>query len=255
MNFFQASIKIILLPFLGITMFIVSCERDQSTDPPPTPDIRKEITKFSLKRADGSVFLASEVSVVLRNDSIFMTLPAGTDLSRLIPEITIEGKSVSPASGTMQNFTVPVIYTVTAADGSTRKFVVAVSLAPTLNSGSGSSSSLVGLWGVLIDSITNTGDYYFRENGTNYFPITGVIIGTTLDYYDFKSDGKLTFKENGISGNLTYVHRIPDTILFTPATVYDTAIIKTFTSTQLTLYWKKKSSNGGVLTRTLYLKR
>lgn len=234
-------------------MFIVSCERDQSTDPPPTPDIRKEITKFSLKRADGSVFLASEVSVVLRNDSIFMTLPAGTDLSRLIPEITIEGKSVSPASGTMQNFTVPVIYTVTAADGSTKKFVVSVSLAP-LNTGS-NDFILIGLWGIVKDSQTVTGDYFFRENGINYFPAPGIYLGTTLDYYDFKSDGTLRVKEHVISGTLSYRHLLPDTILISPEPVYDSTLIKTRTANQLTLYWKKTSSNGGVLTRTLYLKR
>jgi hypothetical protein len=245
--------NVLLFLFLsGVIIFEVSCQKDSTSDPDSTSDQRKEILDFSLKRADGSVFLASEISIAMHSDSILLTLPIGTDRTHLIPEITIIGKSVSPASGIMQDFSAPVIYTVTASDGTAKKYVVSVSLAPPPNNGS---SSLAGVWGVLKDSITNTGDYYFRENGINYFPIPGILIGTTSDYYEFKSDGKLNINENRISATLSYQHLLPDTILMSPGPVYDTALIKTFTANHLTLYWRKTSSNGGVLTRMLYLKR
>jgi hypothetical protein len=51
---------------------------------------------------------------------------AGTDLSAQTPFIVIIGSSLSPPSGVPQDFTNPVQYTVTAADGSTRVYAVTV---------------------------------------------------------------------------------------------------------------------------------
>ena len=52
-------------------------------------------------------------------------LPAGTDVTRLTPTITVSEKAtINPASGVVQNFTNPVTYTVTAEDGSTKTFTV-----------------------------------------------------------------------------------------------------------------------------------
>lgn len=64
--------------------------------------------------------------------TITAELPAGTDLTALSPVITVsEGASVSPESGTPQDFTDPVAYTVTAEDGATQKsYLVTLSLAP-----------------------------------------------------------------------------------------------------------------------------
>jgi len=64
------------------------------------------------------------------SSTIALTLPAGTDLTAQTPTIVINGSSVSPPSFVPQNFTQPVIYTVKAADGSTRVYTVTVTLAP-----------------------------------------------------------------------------------------------------------------------------
>jgi hypothetical protein len=48
----------------------------------------------------------------------------------LTPTIAISGASVSPASGAAQDFTAPVIYTVTAADLTTKAYTVTVNVAP-----------------------------------------------------------------------------------------------------------------------------
>ncbi|GAB3979109.1 hypothetical protein GCM10028806_43710 [Spirosoma terrae] len=52
-------------------------------------------------------------------------LPAGTDVTKLVPTITLSDKAtVSPASGVAQDFTKDVTYAVTAEDGSTKAFTM-----------------------------------------------------------------------------------------------------------------------------------
>jgi hypothetical protein len=63
--------------------------------------------------------------------TITVTVPYGTDVTGLIPAITVSpGASVNPASGEAQNFTNPVSYKVTAADGTTQTYEVTVTAAP-----------------------------------------------------------------------------------------------------------------------------
>jgi formylglycine-generating enzyme required for sulfatase activity/phage-related protein len=61
--------------------------------------------------------------------TIAINVPYGTSVTSLTPTITYTGASVSPASGTATNFTNPVTYTVTAADGSTQDYTVTVTVA------------------------------------------------------------------------------------------------------------------------------
>jgi len=58
--------------------------------------------------------------------TITVIVPCGTDVTALVPSVTTTGVSVSPADGVAQDFTDPVTYTVTAADSSTRAYVVTV---------------------------------------------------------------------------------------------------------------------------------
>ena len=58
---------------------------------------------------------------------ITFTLPAGTDVTELVPTIEVsEGATVDPASGVPQDFTAPVTYTVTAQNGTTAAYIVTV---------------------------------------------------------------------------------------------------------------------------------
>src|ERR1051325_5967492 len=79
----------------------------------------KSITRFDINGVTGDI----------GEDTISLTLPFGTDTTSLTPTIEITGDSVDPASGTPQNFTSPVRYTVTAADGSSKAYTVTVSVA------------------------------------------------------------------------------------------------------------------------------
>ena len=78
----------------------------------------KDITAFS--------FASPSATGVITGTNIAVTAPLGTDLTALVPTITHSGVSISPNSGVAQNFTNPVTYTVTAADGSTKEYVVTV---------------------------------------------------------------------------------------------------------------------------------
>ena len=60
---------------------------------------------------------------------IDFVLPAETDVTQLVPTIVVsEGATVEPASGVAQDFTNPVIYTVTAQNGTTVGYTVTVVL-------------------------------------------------------------------------------------------------------------------------------
>lgn len=62
--------------------------------------------------------------------NITVELPYGIPITQLIPTISITGVLVSPASGVAQDFTNPVIYTVTAEDSSTKEYIVTITNTP-----------------------------------------------------------------------------------------------------------------------------
>jgi hypothetical protein len=84
-----------------------------------TPSSEKDIIGFQILGVDG----------IVNGTNITLTLPFGTNRTSLVPTIVTTGASVNPASGVARDFTGPVTYTVTAADGSTRTYTVTVGLA------------------------------------------------------------------------------------------------------------------------------
>uniref|UniRef100_UPI000B9160FF DUF5018 domain-containing protein n=1 Tax=Methanolobus psychrotolerans TaxID=1874706 RepID=UPI000B9160FF len=88
------------------------------------PNPAKSITGFSF--TDPAV--TGEINEAARTVSI--TVPYGTDVTSLIPAIVHTGASITPGSGVAQDFTNPIIYTVTAEDGTTRSYTVTVSVLP-----------------------------------------------------------------------------------------------------------------------------
>jgi hypothetical protein len=73
-------------------------------------------------------FASPAASGIVSGTDISVTAPNIVNLSVLSPTITHTGISVSPASGTPQDFTGPVTYQVMASDGSTRDFTVTVNV-------------------------------------------------------------------------------------------------------------------------------
>jgi len=87
------------------------------------PSSDKNITSFTIPGTNPKSF------GLVGTDSIAITVPYGTNVTSLVPEIGITGASVSPASGAAQDSSSPVVYTVTAADSSTKNYMVTVTVA------------------------------------------------------------------------------------------------------------------------------
>src|SRR3989339_251165 len=83
----------------------------------------KDITSFNFEN------LIPSASGVIAGNNITLDVPFGTNVSTLVPTVGITGFSINPVSGGLQDFTSPVTYTVTAADGSTQDYVVTVIVA------------------------------------------------------------------------------------------------------------------------------
>ena len=76
----------------------------------------KQITSFTINGYKARISGTTVKSV----------LPCGTSVTALAPVITHNGAAISPESGTVQDFSSPVTYTVTATDGTTEKHTVSV---------------------------------------------------------------------------------------------------------------------------------
>ena len=77
--------------------------------------------------ADDNSELSSDVTGTISDSVITLTVPMGTDISNLKPDIQSTGETVSPESGIAMDFSEgSVIYTVTASDESERYYTVNV---------------------------------------------------------------------------------------------------------------------------------
>ncbi len=81
----------------------------------------KQITSFSINAVDGTIDETAK--------TVMITLPIGTDASSLSPNIAISDQAtIAPNSGVAQDFTTPVLYTVTAEDNSSVNYTVTVTV-------------------------------------------------------------------------------------------------------------------------------
>jgi len=87
------------------------------------PSMGNDITSFTVPGQIGLTAIDAAAKTV------DITVMNGTDVTMLIPTITVSpDATVSPTSGTSQDFTNPVIYTVTAEDGMMQPWTVTVSV-------------------------------------------------------------------------------------------------------------------------------
>lgn len=73
-------------------------------------------------------FILDGKACTISGTNISLTVPHGTDVTGMTPSIVHTGASISPSSGTPRDFTNPVTYTVTAADGTTQVYAVTVTV-------------------------------------------------------------------------------------------------------------------------------
>ena len=80
---------------------------------PVTPAAGAKITAFSVLGVDGVINQSA--------GTITVTLPAGTNVTAVVPSVTVTaGAVVSPVPGEVVNLTVPVVYTVTLGEETSR---------------------------------------------------------------------------------------------------------------------------------------
>ena len=92
----------------------------------------KSIASFTLSGLDSK---ASEV-VDNTKHTVTIIVPSGTNITNLTPIISVSDSSnILPNSGAPQNFTSPIVYLVTAQDGSTQKYTVTVETATAQGTG------------------------------------------------------------------------------------------------------------------------
>ena len=116
-----------LVIFVFTLMLAVSCKKKKPPPPPPPPPPKsseKAITSFTFKSSDNSTQILYNIAGIIGTDTITVQVNQGVNVSNFIPTITHTGISLSPASGLAQNFNNLVNYTVTAEDGSTKRYVV-----------------------------------------------------------------------------------------------------------------------------------
>lgn len=88
-------------------------------------DSAKLITLFNIPA------LAVAGAIDQANHVVTLNVPFGADVKSLAPVINVStGAAVNPLSGTAQDFTNPVVYTVTAKDGSTQAYTASVTILP-----------------------------------------------------------------------------------------------------------------------------
>lgn len=116
----------------------------------------REITGFTIPGQVGQT--------VIQGTSIAITMPAGTDLTALVPDITHNGTAIYPLEGRPQDFTDPVQYTVLAHTFESTLYTVTVTLAPPDPAQPSTDGGIV--------SFTLRG----QDGGTTYFADSSIVI-------------------------------------------------------------------------------
>ena len=193
--------KILISIYVAIMMVAVACKKDEPTPTPPvttpttTPPVvtkssAKDITKFSFAALSPVV----DATIDATNKTISATVPAGTDVIKLVPTITISDKAtVSPASGVATDFSKEVSYTVTAEDLSTVVYKITVNKVIVV------STKVCRIAGRIGSSSTNGAnkDVNYRYDGEKRL--------ISITTRQIKSTGNIiSYEENDINTEYTY---------------------------------------------------
>ncbi|MBD0778973.1 leucine-rich repeat domain-containing protein [Maribacter sp. ANRC-HE7] len=123
---FKVNIEVIIIILLFLMIGLTGCSKDDDSG-------SKEIAKSSEKQITSFVFRSANTffqtdlvaTIDKENKTVDVTVPPDADVSSLLPEIKIS-KGATIDKTTAQNFTQPVIYVVTAEDGSTATYTITV---------------------------------------------------------------------------------------------------------------------------------
>ncbi|HSQ66046.1 MAG TPA: hypothetical protein VLM85_22645 [Polyangiaceae bacterium] len=170
--------------------------RDYTVQVAVASSTAKDLTSFAFLAA-GNSGLSSDATGTIAGTNVSVTVPFGTNVTALVATFVTTGQSVAvggtpQASGTTANdFTAPVTYTVSAADGSSKAYTVTVTIASStakdITAFSFLSAKNSGLAADVTGTIAGTNIALTVPNGTNVtalvatFTATGqsVTVGTT----------------------------------------------------------------------------
>lgn len=117
--------KILLGALLCFTALMMSCDNADTL----TPTTGNEVTAVTIIMPSGDKFNADMSAGMTPKDTIVVNItgPRGTNLTRLSMVVSIPNNArITPGLGQFQDFTKPVRFTVTGADGSKRTYTVIV---------------------------------------------------------------------------------------------------------------------------------
>ena len=114
---------------------------------------------------------------------------------------------------------------------------------------------LKGKWVVIKDSSTNTGNYYFMENGTAYYPTPGVYMGVAGDYWEFSNKDTVIAHENNQTYKTKYQLLTNNQLVVDDLLVHGIGKVITLGAFTATFDWINTSPNGGRYFRRVYLKK
>ncbi len=141
-----------------------------------------DIEEFTVSQQVGSSVIDVD------GHTVALTVPYGTSVTSLVPTIVLSsGASVVPGSGSAQNFTNTVDYTVTAEDGVTTQVwkVTVTAEAPPEKVANPSFTPDGGNFettqSVQIASSTTDADIYYTTNGTDPSPTNGTLYNKPFD--------------------------------------------------------------------------
>jgi hypothetical protein len=112
-----------------LILFVLNgCKKDE-----PAPITTAKVVSVGKQIAYFKIVTPATTGVIdTINKTIAIALPSGTAVTSLTTDISIAaGHAISPLSGAAQNFTNPVVYTITRPDNSTTTWTVRVTVAPT----------------------------------------------------------------------------------------------------------------------------
>ncbi|UOB16140.1 leucine-rich repeat domain-containing protein [Abyssalbus ytuae] len=121
--------------FILFAVIIVACSKDADTitSPPEAPKSdAKQIIAFFFK-AEGNQSLTTDITASLNqtNKTVAATVPFGTNITALEPDITISDKAtISPTGAQDFSDEKEIIYTVTAEDGTSAIYKTKIKIAP-----------------------------------------------------------------------------------------------------------------------------
>lgn len=242
----RISIRIKILSFVFILVNL-SCEKNEIRSLTQLSS-EKEILGVTFSKADNNTIPADIIGII-DTDTIQFIFPSGILLNNLIPAINFTGKSIRPSNRTSQNFNNPVIYTITAEDGTTKNYIFKIS-----HQLSDSLQLISGYWKIIRDSVKTEGPYVFRGSGGT--PGVGVYYPGPGDYWFFGTNGIFSLNASYITGSTPY-KILPDNKIDIEAWTWQYRIgtIEILNQDSATFFWSDTLSNGATYFRKAWLKR